>query len=106
MNTPVSLSARRILRASVSASALAMTLLMSLVVLAQPPDSASGGGKIAFVSDRDGNAEIYVMNADGSDQKRLTHDPASDSTPCFSPDGRKIVFASDRDGTSNIYVMN
>ncbi|MCH7905619.1 MAG: PD40 domain-containing protein [Armatimonadetes bacterium] len=62
--------------------------------------------KIAFTSERDGNAEIYVMNADGSGQTRLTNNGADDRRPAFSPDGSKIAFASDRDGNWEIYVMN
>jgi Tol biopolymer transport system component len=46
------------------------------------------------------------MNADGSDQTNLTKDPASDSSPTWSPDGKKIAFSSDRDGNSEIYAMN
>ena len=42
-------------------------------------------GRIAFVSERDGNAEIYVMNADGSGQTRLTNNPANDSIPACGP---------------------
>ena len=61
---------------------------------------------IAFVSNRDGNNEIYVMNPDGSGQKRLTNHAANDEHPSLSPDGRRIAFASDRDGNSNIWVMN
>ena len=61
--------------------------------------------RIAFMSDRDGNFEIYVMNADGSRQTRLTHDEADDSLPVWSPDGR-IAFTSDRDGNFEMYVMN
>jgi Tol biopolymer transport system component len=68
-----------------------------------PPGS---GGRIAFVSSRDGNSEIYVMNADGSGQTRLTNNAASDFAPAWSPDGAKIVFVSTRDGNSEIYVMN
>jgi len=63
------------------------------------------GTGLAFVSHRDGNTEIYVMNADGSAQTRLTNNPADDSDPQWSPDGRKIAFVSDRDGTNEIYVM-
>jgi len=68
--------------------------------------------KIAFVSDRDGNYEIYIMNIDGSEQRRLTDNPAYDSEPCFSLDGTKIVFGSNRDGdiydyrVEEIYIMN
>ena len=42
-------------------------------------------GRIAFASDRDGNWEVYVMNADGSGQTNLTNNPASDSDPAWSP---------------------
>ena len=62
--------------------------------------------KIAFWSNRDGNDEIYVMNADGSGQTRLTNNPASDVRPAWSPDGTKIAFESYRDGNEEIYVMN
>jgi type II secretory pathway pseudopilin PulG len=63
-------------------------------------------GRIAFISDRDGNDEIYVMNADGSGVTRLTNNPAYDGWPAWSPDGRRIAFASNRDGNPEIYVMN
>jgi hypothetical protein len=51
------------------------------------------GTRIAFSSNRDGNFEIYVMNADGSGQVRLTVDPLYDIEPAWSPDGATIVFA-------------
>ena len=63
-------------------------------------------GKIVFISDRDGNGEIYIMNADGSEQKRLTDTPDEEEWPSFSSDGSKIVFESDRDGNGEIYIMN
>ena len=50
-------------------------------VPAWPPD----GRKIAFVSKRDGNAEIYVMNTDGSEQRNLTRSPADDGLVAWSP---------------------
>jgi hypothetical protein len=62
--------------------------------------------RIAFESQRDGNSEIYVMNPDGSNQTRLTRNPALDTDPDWSPDRRKLVFHSDRDGDFEIYVMN
>ena len=72
-----------------------------------PPSSiTSAERKIAFASNRDGNWEIYVMNADGSNQTRLTNNSAVDRQPTWSPDGSMIVFYSDRDGTCEIYGMN
>jgi hypothetical protein len=62
-------------------------------------------GRIAFASNRDGNFEIYVMNADGSGVTRLTNNPAND-WPSWSPDGKRIAFDSNRDGNFEIYVMN
>jgi Tol biopolymer transport system component len=55
---------------------------------------------------RDGNSEVYVMNADGIEQRRLTRTPRDDFVPAWSPDGRKIAFLSKRDGNPEIYVMN
>ncbi len=65
-----------------------------------------GSGRIAFVSTRDGNSHIYLMNPDGSGLTRLTDDPGSDLFPAWSPDGSRIAFASDRSGNTEIYVMN
>jgi YD repeat-containing protein len=70
----------------------------------------AGGGKVIFSSNRDGHAQIYTMNADGSGQARLTNDGANDDSPRWSPNGNKILFQSDRDnpstGYNDIYVMN
>ena len=63
-------------------------------------------GRIAFYSLRDGNREIYAMNADGSGLARLTNNSASDRYPSWSPDGRRIAFYSRRDGNDEIYAMN
>ena len=64
--------------------------------------------KIAFVSNRDGNNEIYVMDADGQNQVNLTNHPESDIYPSWSPDGTKIAFMSARDKLwgGEIYVMD
>src|SRR3989454_64636 len=67
---------------------------------------AVSNGKIAFVSDRDGNNEIYTMNVDGTGVARLTVNVASDVSPTWSPDGSKIAFVSNRDGNNEIYTMN
>lgn len=73
-------------------------------------------GLIVFYSERDGDAEIYTMNPDGSDQRPLTENTADDYSPSWSPDGRRIVFESDRDDPRprtcfpncnyNLYIMD
>ncbi len=75
------------------------------------PVPQAGSSKIVFTSNRDGNAEIYSMNADGSGLSRLTiNDFNDDDHPRWSPDGTKILFQSDRDnpetGDADVYVMN
>jgi TolB protein len=67
---------------------------------------AAVNGKIAFESQRDGNAEIYVMNPDGTGETNLTDNPSLDTTPAWSPDGTKIAFSSLRTGDLEIFVMN
>ncbi|HEV3137133.1 MAG TPA: hypothetical protein VGZ26_04500 [Pirellulales bacterium] len=64
------------------------------------------GSQIAFASSRDGDFEIYVMQADGSQPRRLTESPGLDIRPAWSPDGRQLAFTSMRDGNYEIYVMN
>ena len=62
--------------------------------------------KIAFISERDGNPEIYVMNSDATELKRITDSGANDYDIAWSPDGRKLAFVSDRDGSPEIYVVD
>ena len=57
--------------------------------------STAASAKIVFKSKRDGNGEIYVMNDDGSQIRRLTNTPLSDGSPRWSPDGRTIAFDID-----------
>ena len=76
-------------------------------VSAQAPTRA----KIVFASTRNGNhgnAEIYVMNTDGSQQIRLTHYAGDDTDPIWSPNGKHIAFVSDREhkGLYDIYLMD
>ena len=65
--------------------------------------------KIAFVSDRDGHSkEIYVMDDDGGNPRRLTNSPEDEWHPSWSPDGKRIVYSSgDGDWEKvDIYVMD
>ncbi len=61
---------------------------------------------IAFVSDRDGDLDIYVMNTSGGRLRQLTDHPGRDQGPAWSPDGSRIAFMSDRDADVDIYVMD
>jgi Tol biopolymer transport system component len=54
--------------------------------------------QIAFASNRDTKFQIYAMNSDGSNVRRLTSNKAEDSSPAWAPDGNSIVFVSDRNG--------
>ena len=73
---------------------------------AHEQERAGAASKIAFISVRDGNMEIYVMDPDGSNQVNITNNPDNDSFPTWSPDGARIAFQSNRDGDSEIYVMD
>jgi Tol biopolymer transport system component len=66
------------------------------------------GGTIAFVSNRDGNAEIYLMATDGRGQTNLTENPADDYDPAWSGNGDRLAFTSSRDDPirADIWVMN
>ena len=81
-----------------------LLVVLALATCGSPPPPATG--HIAFMSPRDGNLEIYVMNADGSNPVNLTHNRSSDSGPAWSPDGKRIAFTSVRGGNYEIYVMN
>ena len=61
---------------------------------------------IAMTSSRDGNNEIYVMDANGDDQSRVATHTSNDQRPDISPDGKQIVFSSNRDGNFEIFIMD
>ena len=68
--------------------------------------TAQARKRIAFVSLRDGNKEIYIMDGNGENVRRLTNNRASDDAPSWSPNGQEIAFVSNRDGNKEIYVMD
>ncbi len=106
-----------------AAAALIVAIAAALIISLNPgilggdrPSAAStpvatpfGGGheEIAFQSTRDDNTDLYLMNSDGSNIRRLTSDPAYDGDASWSPDGARIVFTSLRDnGNQMLYLIN
>ena len=87
-----------------------------LVRWGEDPAQSPDGTRVAFTSSRDGDREIYVMDADGGGPENLTFHEAWDEAPAWSPDGERIAFVSDRNGdveeygglrfNTDIFVMN
>jgi len=77
-------------------------------VTTESQDSAPAvhGDRVAFMSNRDGNWEIYVVNLDGSGLVRLTNQAAHDGLPAWSADGRTIAFVSDQGGVWAVWAVN
>ncbi len=69
------------------------------------PAISPNGKQIAFMSKRDGDWNIYVVNNDGTGLKQLTDDPANDGLPTWSPDGKVIAFVSNRGGPWAVWAM-
>ena len=98
----------------IAISAICAILLSSVFIAIQNYPSVSAStlpeenSKIAFTSDRDGNYEIYVMDAaDGSNPTRLTDNTVNELYPSWSPDGTKIAFTSyGHGGGGEIFVMD
>ena len=79
--------------------------LLIFATLSAASARAPTTAKIVFTSNRNGNAEIYIMNPDGSEGKNLTEHPANDHDPVWSPTGEEILFVSDRSGVKDLYLM-
>jgi Tol biopolymer transport system component len=69
------------------------------------PAVSPDGNQVAFMSRRDGNWNVYVVNSDGTGLTQLTDDPAEDGLPTWSPDGRVIAFVSNRGGPWAVWAV-
>ena len=70
------------------------------------PSWSPDGKRIVFISERDGNREVYAMASDGSNPQRLTETSEEERRPVWSSDGKSIIFESSRTGDSQIYIMD
>ncbi len=70
------------------------------------PAWSPDGKQLAVVLTRDGNSQIYKVNADGSGLSRLSNSSGIDTEPTFSPDGKSVYFTSDRGGSAQIYRVS
>lgn len=64
------------------------------------------GSRIVFASDRDGNFELYVVDADGANARRLTETTSNEAEPAWTPDGAQIVYQTDAAGAIQVWIMN
>jgi Tol biopolymer transport system component len=64
------------------------------------------GERLLFVSERDGNKEIYLMDYTGNNEIRLTFNQKDDYDPLWAPDGTSVIFVSELDGDSDIFIMD
>jgi Tol biopolymer transport system component len=104
--TPVSTGDRAIFTMSPDGSGLTKVFDIPGAFDSAPAWSPDGS-RIAFESDMDGDSEIYVMNADGSDVRQLTNNTIHDEGLAWSPDGTRIAFTSGLDNLNgDIWVMN
>jgi Tol biopolymer transport system component len=76
------------------------------VYMDQHPRWSPDGTQIAFSSNRDGDFEIFVINADGSGLRQVTRNSADDQHPAWSSDGNLLCFISDRPGIREVYTAN
>ena len=79
--------------------------IMDDTAVATEPAFSPDGSRIAFTSTRDGNPEIYVMDADGTSAGRLTNSPGADGDASFTADGQAVVFHSQRTGHRQIFLQ-
>ena len=79
--------------------------VMDDTAIASEPAFSPDGSRIAFTSTRDGQPEVYLMDADGTGVSRLTNSPGLDGDASFTADGQAVVFHSQRTGHRQIFLQ-
>ena len=88
-------------------TATALTRLTADPAFDWMPALSPDGAEVAFVSDRDGDEDVYVLPvSDPASIRQLTDEPGRDRHPAWSPDGTMIAFTSERSGNQDVWVMN
>ncbi|MBK5294053.1 MAG: PD40 domain-containing protein [Acidobacteriia bacterium] len=82
------------------------TRIIASTMLEHQPDYSPDGSRIAFISSRSGEHEVWIANSDGSNPVQLTNGAANPTAPRWSPDGRRIAFAKRPGGNTDIYVVD
>ncbi len=83
----------------------ARQITVEAVYAGQPTWSPAADGRLAYVAERDNNLDLWIVDAPGGEPRRVTHDPATDWAPAWSPDGKWLAFVSDRGGSHQIYLV-
>ena len=86
---------------------LQLTNSPDLELFSRLPDWSPDGKQIVFVSNRDGGKNnLYIMNADGSNVRQLTHGPGTHGNPAWSPQADVIAFEMEQNGVWRMYLIN
>jgi TolB protein len=70
------------------------------------PRLSPDGKRIAYVTNDGGDRDIFVMDINGKNQRRVTSNPARDDYPFWHPDGKRLVYASERQGKFDLFLID
>lgn len=70
------------------------------------PAWSKDGTRLAFVSNRGGDYDIYVMDADGNNVRQVTDAPGLDTNPTWSPDGKQITYVHETSASLEIFTIS
>ena len=83
-----------------------MTTCLFIIVWFLPGCGCDRNPRLVFSSDREGDMQVFTMNADGSGPTNISNSTGDDFDPSASPDGSRVTFFSNRNGNNEIFIMN